>query len=108
MDRDQSQDRRAQRASEPDWSSELDSTTELPEYSDAEFSHLDQEVVQQMEEVFGPAPDEPEAEGPEETEGSGDDSSFVSDINIRLTRAREQVLEALRTSRESRDENPPA
>jgi hypothetical protein len=110
MESNQAENRRAQTASEPDWSfGSGSSTTALPKFSDTEFSHLDREVVQQMEDVFGPtptpAPSEPENDGG--ADAADDDTSFVSDgmilITARARRARTQVAEALRLPREGRD-----
>jgi hypothetical protein len=106
MERRPPSDRRAQRASEPDWSSGLDSTTELPEYSDAEFGHLDEEVVQQMEEAFGPDPEPAQAPAakPDEDSPEEDDSSVLNEGKILLSRAKTQVAEAVRSVREARQD----
>jgi hypothetical protein len=77
----QPSDRRAQRAAEPDWSSGLDSTTELPAYTDTEFGHLDKKVIEEMEEAFEPEVEaEPsQAPGAKPNEGSpeeGDSSAL--------------------------------
>jgi hypothetical protein len=101
MGSNQAENRRAQTASEPDWSlGSGSSTTALPKYSDTEFSHLEGDVVQQMEEVFGP---DAEAEEPKDAEPAADDSSLVSEGRVLLSRARTQMADAFRGSRESRD-----
>jgi len=109
MESHQAENRRAQTASEPDWSfGSGSSTTALPQFSDTEFSHLDGEVVQQMEDVFGPAPT-PVPSEPEDGSAAeaADDTSFVADgmimISSRARKARSQVAEALGLPREDRD-----
>jgi hypothetical protein len=104
MESKKAESRRAQRASEPDWSLGSDSsTTALPKYSDVEFNHLEGDVVKQMEDLFGPTPEIAEHVDAEKADHEAEDSSFVSESIDRLSRARAQFADALRTSREDRD-----